>query len=71
MDKPDTSVFREQYRVVAVQSDCLLLRGTISGHMVTVVNGDPRAHISPDAFPVGKLIALTDPSKESAELELM
>lgn len=63
MDTSTTSVFREQYRVVAVQADSILLRGTVTGDMVTVINGDPLAPIDPNEFPVGKLIALTDPSE--------
>jgi len=56
------SVFDEQYRVVGVKTDRLLVRGVDSGKILTIVNSEPEAPLTPDEYPLGKLIALTDPS---------
>jgi hypothetical protein len=55
-------IFDEKYRVVRVESDRLLLRGVNSGDMLTVINPQPDAPLSQEEYPVGKLIALSDPS---------
>jgi hypothetical protein len=57
-------IFDEKYRVVGVESDRLLLRGVHSGDVLTVINPEPEVPLTPEEFPVGKLIALTDPSCE-------
>ena len=62
MKKPAVAIFDEQYRVVAVQSDCLTIRGVRSGKVLTIVNPDPETPLTPADYPPGKLIALTDPS---------
>ncbi len=56
------SVFDEKYRVVAVESDRLLIRGVISGKVLTIMNPEPEIPIKQEDYPPGKLIALTDPS---------
>jgi hypothetical protein len=56
------SVFDEKYRVVAVESDRLLLRGVHSGDVLTIVNSEPEVPLTQEEYPLGKLIALTDPS---------
>jgi hypothetical protein len=56
------SVFDEKYRVVAVEGDRLLLRGILSGKVLTVLNSEPEIPLTPEEYPLGKLIALTDPS---------
>jgi len=56
------SIFDEKYRVVGVESDRLLVRGVHSGDVLTIINPEPEIPISPEDYPVGKLIALTDPS---------
>jgi hypothetical protein len=56
------SVFDEKYRVVGVESDRLLLRGVHSGDMLTIVNSEPEIPLTQEEYPLGKLIALTDPS---------
>jgi hypothetical protein len=56
------SIFDEQYRVVAVESDRLLVRGVVSGKVLTIVNPEPEIPIKQEDYPPGKLIALTDPS---------
>ncbi len=56
------SVFDEKYRVVAVESDRLLIRGVVSGKVLTIMNPEPEIPIKQEDYPPGKLIALTDPS---------
>lgn len=62
VSEPEKSIFDEQYRVVAVQADRLVVRGILSGEVLTIVNPEPDTPLSRDDFPPGKLIALTDPS---------
>jgi hypothetical protein len=56
------SIFDEQYRVVAIEGDCLVIRGILSGDVLTIVNPEPETPLAPEDYPPGKLIALTDPS---------
>jgi hypothetical protein len=56
------SIFDERYRVVAIEGDRLLIRGVRSGDVLTIVNPQPETPLSHEDFPLGKLIALTDPS---------
>ena len=56
------SIFDEHYRVVAIDSDRLFIRGILSGHVLTIVNPEPETPLTPEEYPPGKLIALTDPS---------
>jgi hypothetical protein len=56
------SIFDEQYRVVAIEGDCLVIRGILSGEVLTIVNPEPETPLAPEDYPPGKLIALTDPS---------
>ena len=56
------SVFDEKYRVVGVEGDRLLLRGEHSGEVLTVLNSEPEIPLTSEEYPVGKLIALSDPS---------
>ena len=55
-------IFGQQYRVVAVESDRLLIRGILSGEVLTIINPEPETPLTPEDYPLGKLIALTDPS---------
>ena len=64
MEDQELSVFDEQYRVVAIESDRLLIRGILSGKVLTIVNPEPDTPLSQEDYPLGKLIALTDPSIE-------
>jgi hypothetical protein len=59
---PERSIFAEQYRVVAVHSDRLVVRGILSGQELTIVNPVPETPLNQFDFPPGKLIALSDPS---------
>jgi hypothetical protein len=56
------SVFDERYRVVGVEGDRLLLRGVHTGDVLTILNSEPEIPLTQEEYPVGKLIALTDPS---------
>lgn len=55
-------IFDEKYRVVGVERDRLLLRGVHSGDVLTVINPEPEFPLTQEEYPVGKLIALSDPS---------
>jgi hypothetical protein len=55
-------IFDEKYRVVGVERDRLLLRGVLSGDVLTVLNSEPEIPLTQEQYPLGKLIALTDPS---------
>jgi hypothetical protein len=56
------SVFDEKYRVVGIEDDRLLLRGVRSGAVLTILNSEPEAPLSQEEYPIGKLIALSDPA---------
>ena len=56
------SVFDEKYRVVRVEGDRLLLRGVHSGEVLIILNSEPEIPLTQEEYPVGRLIALTDPS---------
>jgi len=62
MKENEKSIFEERYRVVAVESDRLLVRGVLSGEMLTIINPEPETPLTQEDYPLGKLIALTDPS---------
>jgi hypothetical protein len=62
MRKTTQSIFDEQYRVVAIEGDCLLIRGILSGRVLKIINPEPQAPLNQRDYPPGKLIALSDPS---------
>jgi len=62
MNKDEASIFEEKYRVVAVESDRLLVRGILSGQLLTIISPEPETPLRQEDYPPGKLIALTDPS---------
>jgi len=62
MKETERSIFEERYRVVAVESDRLLVRGVLSGEMLTIINPEPETPLTQEDYSPGKLIALTDPS---------
>jgi hypothetical protein len=55
-------IFDEKYRVVAVESQSLTIRGVRSGKVLKIVNPDPNTPLTPAEYPPGKLISLSDPS---------
>jgi hypothetical protein len=56
------SIFDEQYRVVAIEGERLFIRGILSGAVLAIVNPEPETPLTQEDYPLGKLIALTDPS---------
>jgi hypothetical protein len=56
------SIFDEKYRVVTIQGDQLVIKGVVSGNVLTIVNPEPATPLTMEDYPPGKLIALTDPS---------
>ncbi|MGH9494240.1 MAG: hypothetical protein ACRD3B_04520 [Candidatus Sulfotelmatobacter sp.] len=60
MQGENVDIFEEQYRVVSVESERLTVKGVQSGKVLTIVN--PAAPLSPEEYPPGKLISLSDPS---------
>lgn len=56
------SIFDQKYRVVAVENDRLVVRGTLSGEVLTIINPEPETPLKQEDYPPGRLIALTDPS---------
>ena len=59
------AIFDEKYRVVSVESQSLTVRGIVSGE-VLVIRTDPETPLSQEDYPLGKLIALSDPSSWAA-----
>jgi len=57
-----TSIFDERYRVVAIDGDRLVIKGVLSGNILTIVNPEPETPLTNADYPLGKLIALSDPS---------
>jgi hypothetical protein len=62
MKEAEKSIFDQQYRVVAVEGDRLMVRGVVNGEVLTIVNPEPETPLTPEEYPPGKLIVLTDPS---------
>ena len=56
------SVSDKNYRVVGVERDRLWLRRVHSGDVLSVLNSEPETPLTQDNYPLGKVIALTDPS---------
>lgn len=57
----ENSIFEEQYRVVAVESDQLLIRGIISGKVLAIAC-PPETSPTLSDYPPGTLIVLSDPT---------
>lgn len=55
------TIYDEQYRVVAVESHSLVIRGILSGK-VLIINTVSEFPLTEEAFPFGQLITLSDPS---------
>lgn len=58
------AIFDETYRVVAVESQRLTIQGILSGEIMTIVSTLPETPLTPEDYPLGQLITLTDPSTE-------
>lgn len=57
--KERMTIFDEEYKVVAVESQRLVIRGVLTGN-VLVINTEP--DFPSEAFPVGQLITSSDPA---------
>ena len=64
MKEIEKSIFDEQYRVIGVENDRLLIRGTLSGKVLTILNPEPETPLDREDSPLGKLIVLSDPSTD-------
>ncbi len=60
MDGTSREIFDEQYRVVAVESQSLIIRGVRTGKVLTISPATPFREAD---YPPGKLIALSDPTR--------
>jgi hypothetical protein len=60
----NNAIFEQQYRVIAIDDQNLILRGIRSGDVLTITNADPANPLSREEYPPGKLVALKDPSTE-------
>jgi hypothetical protein len=58
------AIFDETYRVVAVESQRLTIKGVASGEVITIVSAVPGSPLTQEDYPVGQLIALTDPTTD-------
>ncbi len=56
------AIFDEPYRVIGVESQRLTIRGVRSGEIMTIVNTAPECPLTAEEYPLGQLIALSDPS---------
>jgi hypothetical protein len=56
-------IFDEEYRVVGVEAEKLIIQGVRSGEVLTIVNHNPDVPLSAADYPPGRLIALSDPSR--------
>jgi hypothetical protein len=63
MSETRAALFEETYRVLAVESQRLIIRGERSGKVLTIVNPNPETPLSLSDYPPGKLIALRDPGE--------
>ncbi len=57
-------IFEEKYRVVAVNEQSLILQGVHSGEVLKIQNADLAHPLTEEDYPIGKLIALSNPSSE-------
>lgn len=62
------AIFDETYRVVGVETQRLTIQGILSGEIMTIVNTAPGCPLTPEDYPLGQLIALTDPSTAASQL---
>jgi hypothetical protein len=55
------TIFHEEYKVIAVESQRLVVRGVLSGK-VLVIKTVPEFPLTEEGFRVGQLIVLSDPA---------
>ncbi len=63
----ESTLFDEQYRVLAVDAQNLTIQGVRSGEVLRIVNADPIHPLTEEDYPPGKLIALANPSVSDAK----
>jgi hypothetical protein len=63
--KVGMAIFDEEYRVIAVESQRIVIRGVLSGNEL-VIRTSLEFPLSEEAFPVGQLIRLSDPASQSS-----
>ena len=52
----------ENYRVIAVDDQNLVIRGTLTGDVLTITNANPDFPLTLEQYPIGKLISLSIPA---------
>ena len=66
--KERMTIFDEKNKVVAVESQCLVICGVLSGN-VLVINTVPEFPPNEGAFSPGQLITLSDPAAGAAKAQ--
>ena len=59
-------IFGEKYRVVAVNEQSLILQGVHSGEVLKIHKADSAHPLTEEDYPIGKLIALSNPSSDES-----
>jgi hypothetical protein len=54
----------ESYRVIAVDDQNLVVRGTVTGNVFTIANATPDFPLTTEEYPIGQLIGLSIPKTE-------
>lgn len=63
MNYPESGIFDEEYRVVAVENQSLTIQGVRSGQVLTIVTQNAEVPLTAAEYPLGQLIALSDPTR--------
>lgn len=63
MNYPESGIFDEEYRVVAVESQSLTIQGVRSGQVLTIMTQNDGAPLTAADYRPGQLIALSDPMR--------
>lgn len=63
MNGTTREIFDEEYRVVAVERQSLIIRGVRTGKVLTI---NPAVPVTAADYPPGKLVALSDPLEREA-----
>ncbi|HEY1801801.1 MAG TPA: hypothetical protein VGG46_12780 [Terriglobales bacterium] len=59
-----SEIFSEKYRVIGLEAQSLILQGVRSGEVLKIKNADISHPLTEEEYPVGKLIALSNPSTD-------
>ncbi len=60
----ESEIFSEKYRVIGLEEQSLILQGVRSGEVLKIKNADAAHPLTEEEYPVGKLIALSNPSTD-------